>query len=212
MLRLILLGPQGSGKGTQAGLLGKKFGIPQISTGNALRENIEKGTELGRIAKRIMDEGRLVSDDIVNRIVESRLRENDAKKGFMLDGYPRNIPQAEFLSKIGKIDAVIEIEVPDAESIRRISGRRTCKCGAVYHTFYNPPAVPGICDRCGGKLFQRDDDKEEAIRERLAIYHNETEPIIRFYSDRHIKINGEQPIEKVFEDILAGLKKRNLAK
>jgi adenylate kinase len=210
MLRMILLGPQGSGKGTQAELLVKRLCIPQVSTGNILRENMQKGTELGLIAKQYVNLGKLVPDEVVIGIIQSRLKQKDAIKGFILDGYPRNIAQAQALDKITHIDVVLEIDVPDAESIRRISGRRTCSCGAVYHIEYNPPKKQGICDKCQKQLFQRDDDKEEAIRKRLYTYHNETKPIIGFYKERHIKIDGMMSIDEVHAAILVSLADKGL--
>ena len=212
MVKIILFGPQGSGKGTQAELIEKEFGIPPVSTGNILRDNINRGTELGKTAKDYIVKGHLVPDSIILGIIENRLKEKDTKNGFLLDGFPRNKVQAEGLAKITDVDAVIEIDVSDKESIKRISGRRTCKCGAVYHVFYNPPRILEICDKCGSKLFQREDDKEDAIRKRLEIYHSETKPVISFYGEKSIKINGEQSIEKVFENILSELKKRNPTK
>ncbi len=211
MLRIILFGPQGSGKGTQAEMLVKKFGIPQISTGNILRENIEKGTELGKLANGYIVKGNLVPDNVILGLIADRLAKPDTKKGFILDGFPRNMTQAEGLAKITDVDVVIEIKVSDEESIKRISGRRTCKCGAVYHVVYNPPQVPEVCDKCSGRLFQREDDKEDAIRKRLSIYHAETEPLVEFYGDKSVAIDGGQQITKVFDDILSELKKRNLA-
>ncbi len=210
MLRIILIGPQGSGKGTQAEMLIKNFHIPQISTGNILRENMEKSTELGKLAKQYVNEGKLVPDEVVANIIKSRLKEKDTKNGFLLDGYPRNLVQANILSEITDIDAVIEINVSDKECIKRISGRRTCKCGAVYHVTYNPPQNPEICDKCGLKLFQREDDLEDSIKKRLKTYHSETKPLIKHYGGKSININGEQAIERVYEQVILELKKRQL--
>lgn len=204
-MKIILIGPQGSGKGTQAKLLSKKFKIPKISTGDILRQNTEKKTELGKIAASFTNTGKLVHDDVINEIVKKRLSEDDCKNGFILDGYPRKIMQAEFLKKITDIDYVLEIYISDREAVRRISGRRSCKCGDVYHIFYNPPRIDEKCNKCGSQLFQRDDDKEETVRKRLDIYHKETEPLIEFYKDKHTRINGEQPIEDVFKEILEKL-------
>jgi len=206
MMNLIILGPQGSGKGTQADLIAKKTGIAHISTGDMLRANVEEGTELGKIAEECMNKGQLVPNDITVDMLKERLNQEDAKKGFVLDGFPRNIEQANALDKITKIDKVVEVKVSNRESIRRIAGRRTCKCGAVYHTFYNPPNILDICDKCDSNLVQRDDDKEDVIRKRLDIYHSQTAPLIDHYKDKHIAINGEQTIEKVFEDICKELK------
>src|SRR3989338_23482 len=210
MAGIILLGPQGCGKGTQAELLVEKMGIPYISTGNILRENIQKSTQLGLEANKFVKEGKLVPDSVVIGIVRDRLSMEDCKDGFLLDGFPRNLSQSKSLSDIAKIDALIEIDISDAEAIRRISGRRTCKCGAVYHTAYNPPKKRDVCDKCGGRLYQREDDKEEAIRKRLEIYHKDTKPLTDFYKEVHIKINGEQAIEDVFEDIISQLKLKKL--
>lgn len=207
-MRIIIIGPQGSGKGTQADLLSKKYSIAHISTGNILRENVENKTELGKLAEEYMNRGQLVPAEPIVKIIDERIKRNDCKNGFILDGYPRNIKQAEKLDDITGIDYVLEIVVSDRESIRRITGRRSCKCGAVYHTFYNPPKIPGKCDKCRSELFQRDDDKEETVRKRLEIYHEETEKLIEFYKDKHIRINGEQPIEDVFREILEKLSKR----
>jgi len=206
MMNLIILGPQGSGKGTQADLIAKKTGIAHISTGDMLRANVKEGTELGKIAEECMNKGQLVPNDITVDMLKERLNQEDAKKGFVLDGFPRNIEQANALDKITKIDKVVEVKVSNRESIRRIAGRRTCKCGAVYHTFYNPPNILDICDKCDSNLVQRDDDKEDVIRKRLDIYHSQTAPLIDHYKDKHIAINGEQTIEKVFEDICKELK------
>jgi len=201
-MKIILIGAQGSGKGTQADLLLKKFSIPHISTGNIIRGNVKDKTELGKLAESYVSRGKLVPDKIVNNVLKNRIENDDCKNGFILDGYPRNIVQAEMLKKITDVDYVLEIYIPDREAIRRISGRRSCKCGAVYHVFYNPPKIPNICDKCGTKLFQRDDDKENVVRKRLEIYHNETEPLLEFYKEKYIRINGEQPIEEVFRKIL----------
>ncbi len=212
MLRIILIGPQGSGKGTQAELLMKKFAIPQISTGNILRDNMEKGTELGKVVRQNINEGKLVPDEVTIGIVKERLGRPDCRDGFILDGFPRNLVQADGLKKISNVDMVIEIYVPDRESIKRISGRRTCKkCNAVYHVFYNPPKIQEICDKCGSRLVQREDDREDTIRKRLELYHKETKPLVNFYKNKHIKIDGVNSIENVFEKILEELKKRKLA-
>lgn len=201
-MRIILLGPQGSGKGTQAGLLSKKLNVPKITTGDILRDNEKEGTKLGKLASSYMNKGKLIPDETINKIVEERLNKENCKKGFVLDGYPRNVKQAEMLKKMTDIDFVIEIAISDKEAIKRISGRRSCKCGEVYHISYNPSKVPETCDKCGSRLFQRDDDKEELVKKRLEIYHKETEPLTEFYKDKHIRIDGEQSIEKVFEDII----------
>ena len=183
-MNLILLGGPGAGKGTQAKLIVEEYKIPQISTGDMLREAVKQGTELGKKAKEYMDKGELVPDEIVIGIVRDRLKQPDCEKGFILDGFPRTIAQAEALDKmldeIGKkIDAVINIYVPEEEIVKRIVNRRTCKkCGAIYHLIYSPPKESNKCDKCGGELYQRDDDKEETVRERLRVYKQQTEPLI----------------------------------
>ncbi len=208
-MNLILLGPPGSGKGTQAKLIVEKYGIPQISTGDMLREAVAKGTELGKIAKKYMDAGQLVPDEVVIGIVKERLQEPDCEKGFILDGFPRTIPQAEALDKIleelgKKIDAVINIQVPEEEVVKRIVNRRTCrKCGAVYHLIYNPPKEDNKCDKCGGELYQRDDDKEETVRQRYKVYKEQTEPLVEYYAKKGVlyNIDGTKSIEEVFNEI-----------
>ena len=208
-MNLIFLGPPGSGKGTQAKMLVDKYGIPQISTGDILREAVKEGTPLGKEAKKYMDEGKLVPDEVVVGIVRERLKEPDCTKGFILDGFPRTIPQAEALDKtlqeMGKgIDHVLSLEVDREELVRRLSGRRTCKkCGAMYHIIFDPPKKEGICDRCGGELYQRDDDKEETIRERLRVYEEQTAPLIEYYRKKGLlrPINGVGKIEEIFARI-----------
>ena len=205
---LIIIGPAGSGKGTQAKLLSGKYGIPHISTGVIFRELKTQDSELGRKIREIIDKGNLVPDNITNEIILRRMSKPDCKKGFILDGYPRNLNQAEFLENHRTIRKCILIEVSDEECIKRISARRICsECKADYNTIYIKPRQEGICDVCGGVLIQRDDDKPEAIKERLKIYHEETEPLIDFYEKKGVllRINGEQPIQKVFEDIVAKL-------
>lgn len=187
MMGIILLGPPGGGKGTQAKKLSASFGIPQISTGDMLREAVKNGTELGKMAKGFMDAGGLVPDEVVIGIVRERLRQKDCDKGFILDGFPRTIPQAEALDKaareLGKpIRTVLSLEVDEKELMERLCGRRTCPgCGAMYHVAFTPPKKTGACDKCGTALIQRDDDKEETIRTRLANYRKSTEPLIAFY-------------------------------
>ena len=208
-MNLIFLGPPGSGKGTQAKMLVDKYGIPQISTGDILREAVKEGTPLGKEAKKYMDEGKLVPDEVVVGIVRERLKEPDCTKGFILDGFPRTIPQAEALDKtlqeMGKgIDHVLSLEVDREELVRRLSGRRTCKkCGAMYHIIFDPPKKDGVCDRCGGELYQRDDDKEETIRERLRVYEEQTAPLIEYYRKKGLlrPINGVGKIEEIFARI-----------
>ncbi|MBO8182591.1 MAG: adenylate kinase [Archaeoglobus sp.] len=208
-MNLILLGGPGAGKGTQAKLIVSKYNIPQISTGDMLREAVAKQTELGKKAKEYMDRGELVPDEVVIGIVKERLAQPDCEKGFILDGFPRTLKQAEALDKIleelgKKIDAVINIAVPEDEIVKRIVNRRTCKkCGAVYHLIYNPPKEPGKCDKCGGELYQRDDDKEETVKERIRVYKAQTEPLIDYYSKKGLvyNVDGTKSIEGVFEEI-----------
>lgn len=208
-MKLVLIGPQGSGKGTQAKLLKKKFDTPHISTGDMFRENIAQKTELGLKAEAIIDAGKLVPDEITTAMTKERLSKPDCKKGFILDGYPRNLPQAEALDTFAKVDYVLDIDVPDEVSIKRLSARRQCKsCGAIYGISILPKKE-GICDKCGGELYQRDDDKPETIKKRLEVYHKETEPLLNFYNKKGIlvRINGDQPVEKIFEDILGKIQK-----
>ncbi len=180
--------------------MSEKRGIPHISTGDIFRENIKNNTELGRIAKEIIDSGKLVPDDITIRLIKDRIAKEDCKDGFILDGFPRNIAQAEALDSIVDIDHVILIDVDDDESIRRISGRRTCKeCGAIFSV--NIDDVKDTCPKCGGKLYMRDDDTPDAVRERLRIYHDTTEPIIQHYKDKVIVIDGKRRIEEIEEEI-----------
>ncbi len=208
-MNLILLGPPGAGKGTQAKRIVEKYGIPQISTGDMFREAVSKGTELGKKAKEYMDRGELVPDEIVIGIVRERLSQDDCQNGFILDGFPRTIKQAEALDEMlddmnRKIDAVINITVPDEEIVKRIVFRRTCKnCGAVYNLIYSPPKVEGRCDECGGELYQRDDDKEETVRERLRVYREQTEPLIQYYSQKGVvrDIDGTKSIDEVWNEI-----------
>ena len=184
-MRLILIGPPGAGKGTQAAFIKERFAIPQISTGDMLRAAVKVGTPLGLKAKSVMESGALVSDDIILGLMEERLAQPDCKNGFLLDGFPRTIPQAEALKKTGiPIDYVLEISVPDDEIVRRISGRRVDPVsGRTYHIVYNPPKVEGKDDVTGNPLIQRDDDKEDVVRHRLEVYHNQTEALVKFYGD-----------------------------
>jgi len=193
-VRLVLVGPPGAGKGTQAQFIAAHFSIPKISTGDIFRANVSQGTELGMAAKRYMDAGDLVPDEVTIAMVRDRLAEDDTTDGFLLDGFPRNVPQAEtldaILAELGtKLDVVLELVVDDGEVIRRLSGRRTCRtCGHIWHVDFEPPDKEGICDICGGELFQRDDDLPETIRHRLDVYAEQTAPLVAFYADRGILI------------------------
>lgn len=214
-MNLILFGPPGAGKGTQAKKMVDLYGIPQISTGDILRANVREGTELGLAAKAYMDKGELVPDEVLIGIIKNRLKEPDCEKGFILDGYPRTRPQADaltiLLDEINKpIDVVLNLEVPDDELVERISGRLMCsKCGASYHRTFNPPKKEGVCDICGGELFQRDDDREEAVMNRLDVYKKQTQPLIDYYTKKGILVtlDGTKGINEVFEDIKAVLSK-----
>lgn len=191
-MRIILLGAPGSGKGTQAESIKSKYPIPHISTGDILRQNVKACTELGNNAKSYMEAGKLVPDDVIIAMMESRLLESDCNNGFMLDGFPRTTPQAEaldhLLEKIGiDLDVVIELDVDDEIVVQRLTTRRVCKtCGEIYNTNFKPASVDGICDKCGGEVVQRDDDKESVIRKRLAVFHEQTAPLIQYYRDRQI--------------------------
>jgi len=216
-MRLILLGPPGAGKGTQANYIKEKFGIPQISTGDMLRAAVKAGTPLGLEAKKIMDAGGLVRDDIIIGLVKDRLKEPDCQKGYMFDGFPRTIPQAEAMKEAGvPIDYVIEIDVPDEEIIKRMSGRRVhLASGRTYHVIFNPPKVEGKDDVTGEPLIQRDDDKEETVRKRLEVYHQQTEALVDYYgkwaasgqpgAPKYRKINGLGKVEDVRDAIFAAL-------
>lgn len=207
-MNIVLFGPPGSGKGTQAKMLAERYGIPHISTGDILREHLKNKTKLGLEAKVYMDRGSLVLDDILIGIIKDRLLQPDCASGFLLDGYPRTIPQADALSVIltelgKKLDVVLNIAVPDEELIKRLAGRRMCSCGASYHILFNPPKREGICDRCGKPLYQRDDDREEAIMNRLEVYKQQTQPLIEYYTneDLMMTVPGAASITAVFEEI-----------
>jgi len=214
-MNLIFLGAPGAGKGTQAKKVSEKYGIPQISTGDMLREAVAKGTELGKKAKEYMDKGELVPDEIVIGIVKERLQQPDCERGFILDGFPRTLAQAKALDEMlkelnKKIDGVINIAVPEEEVVKRIVNRRTCRnCGAVYHLIYNPPKEDNKCDKCGGELYQRDDDKEETVRERFRVYKQNTEPLIDYYRKKGVlyDVDGTKDINGVWEEIVAVLSK-----
>lgn len=206
-MRVVFIGPPASGKGTQAEMLAQKLNLSLISSGNLFRQHIKNKTELGQKVEKTLSEGNLVSNEITNQIVAEEIKKE--LSGFILDGYPRNINQAEFLKTITNINVVFEIYISEKEAIRRLSGRRVCKCGATYHLIFKPPQKQEICDLCGGKLFQRDDDTEEKIKYRFQVYRQETEPLITFYQKEGvlIKINGEPPIPDVFRDIITNLHK-----
>lgn len=208
-MRLILLGAPGAGKGTQAEIIAARLSIPTISTGNILREAIKNGTDTGLKAKSFMDKGMLVPDDVIIDIVRERLSRPDCEKGYILDGVPRTIPQAQALLDQGvEIDRVVSIEIADDVIADRMTGRRVCEgCGSSYHISANPPKTEGICNACGGRLVTRKDDEPETVRNRLAVYHAETEALKGFY-EKHGKlrlVNGDQPIEDATRDILAAL-------
>lgn len=213
-MRLIMLGAPGAGKGTQAANLAKELNIPHISTGDIFRANIKNGTELGKKAKSYMDAGKLVPDELVCDLVADRIAQDDCKDGFILDGFPRTIPQAEALAdaveKLGtKIDYAVNIDVPDEAIIERMSGRRACvNCGATYHVKYNPPKKDGVCDVCGQTLVLRDDDKPETVKTRLDVYHKQTQPLIDYYDGRNllVTVDGTKSMDDVFSAILAAIK------
>ena len=217
-MRLILLGPPGAGKGTQANFIKEKFGIPQISTGDMLRAAVKAGTPLGLEAKKVMDAGGLVSDDIIIGLVKDRLQQDDCKSGYMFDGFPRTIPQADAMKDAGvPIDFVLEIDVPDAEIVERMSGRRAhLASGRTYHVKYNPPKVEGKDDVTGEDLVQRDDDKEETVKKRLDVYHSQTKPLVEYYSKwaasgdpkapKVRKISGLGAVDAITANAFAALK------
>ena len=214
-MKIIMLGAPGAGKGTQAKMLAEKYGIPHISTGDIFRANIKNGTELGAKAKEYMDKGLLVPDELVVDLIMDRFKADDCKNGYILDGFPRTIPQAEALDKalsaIGdSVDYAINVEVPDENIIERMSGRRACVgCGATYHIKYNPTKVEGICDACGEKLILRDDDKPETVKNRLSVYHEQTQPLIDYYAKKNVlaEVDGTKDMEDVFNDIVTILGK-----
>lgn len=211
---ILLMGPPGAGKGTQAEKLVEKFNIRHISTGDMFRAAVKEGTELGKQAKACMDAGQLVPDSVTIGIVKERLAKPDCKQGFILDGFPRTIEQADALDRtlgeLGiKLNRVINISVPAADLVSRATGRRICKsCGATYHISFNPATVAGKCDKCAGDLYQRDDDREETITKRLSVYTAQTQPLVEYYQDKglYTEIDGRQPIAKVFDDIVASLR------
>jgi len=211
---IILIGPPGSGKGTQAKMIVDRYNVKHVSTGDILRENVRNGTPLGVEAKKFMDAGKLVPDALLIDIIKDRLAKDDVKGGWMLDGYPRTIPQAEALDKIlpalgQKINVVLNIDVPDEELVKRVTGRRMCKCGATYHVSFNKPKVEGKCDACGGELYQRADDTEETVKQRLNAYHAQTQPLIDYYTKRGIvaTVLGVGDIKAIFDKVAAALDK-----
>lgn len=214
-MRVILLGAPGAGKGTQAQFIMEQYNIPQISTGDMLREAVKSGSELGNKVKNVMASGELVSDDIIIALVKERIKEDDCKNGFLFDGFPRTIPQAEALQDAGVlIDAVVEIAVEDEEIVKRLSGRRVHDAsGRVYHVIFNPPKEEGVDDVTGEKLVQRDDDKEETVRNRLSVYHEQTEPLVAFYKNQNgpsaprcVKVEGVGSVDSIKEAIFQALK------
>ena len=213
-MRVILLGGPGAGKGTQAGFIKDKYNIPQISTGDMLRAHVKSGSELGVAAKKIMDEGGLVSDDIIMGMVKERITEDDCENGYLFDGFPRTIPQAQSLKDAGvPVEAIVEIDVPDEEIIKRMSGRRVhLASGRTYHVVFNPPKVEGKDDETGEDLIQRDDDNEETVKARLKVYHDQTEPLIDFYTKeeadgnvKYVKIDGVGGVDSIRDQIFNGL-------
>jgi len=208
-MKLILLGPPGAGKGTQAKSISNEYNIPHISTGDIFRKNISEKTALGIEAKGYIDKGLLVPDELTVRIVEDRLRSDDCKMGYLLDGFPRTIYQAEELEKLDILDCVLLLQVPDEFILSRMTGRRVCAgCGASFHITNNPPKIEGVCDLCGGELVQRKDDKKETVAQRIQVYKNQTEPLVNFYKDKGIlkTVDGTLKIEEVFKSIVRILK------
>lgn len=210
-MKIIMLGAPGAGKGTQAKMIADKYGLPHVSTGDIFRANIKEGTELGKEAKKYMDAGQLVPDELTVKILLDRVAKDDCKNGYLLDGFPRTIPQAEVLDKAltelgDKIDYAINVDVPDENIVKRMSGRRACvNCGATYHIEHIPPKTEGICDRCGKELILRDDDKPETVLNRLKVYHDQTQPLIDFYTGKGVlkSVDGTVDMKDVFASIVA---------
>jgi adenylate kinase len=214
-VRVVLVGPPGAGKGTQAQFLASHLSIPKISTGDIFRDNVSHGTALGRQAQKYMERGDLVPDEVTIAMVTDRLADDDTQAGFLLDGFPRNLPQAETLKKMlaswdTKLDVVLELVVDDDEVVRRLSGRRGCRrCGRIWHVAFDPPVAPGICDDCGGELFQRDDDREVTIRHRLDVYQQQTTPLVSFYADEGtlLGLDATGPVDEITERALRALRR-----
>jgi adenylate kinase len=207
-MKLILLGAPGAGKGTQAQKLVENYKIPQISTGDLLRAAVADGTELGKQANEYMTAGKLVPDEVVIGLIEERLEKDDTASGFILDGFPRTVPQADKLGEITEIDSVVNIDVDTSILVDRLTGRRTCKqCNAMYHMVFNPPKSEGVCDACGGELYQRADDNTETVKSRLDTYNDNTAPLIDYYRDKGIlkDVNGQGAIDEIFQNILGVL-------
>ena len=210
-MKIIMLGAPGAGKGTQAKQIAAKYGIPHISTGDIFRANLKNGTELGKKAKVYMDQGLLVPDELTCDLVMDRIAQDDCAKGFVLDGFPRTIPQAEALTnalnKIGQtMEYAVDVDVPDENIVNRMSGRRAClNCGATYHILFNPTKEEGVCDACGSRTVLREDDKPETVQKRLAVYHEQTQPLIDYYKKQNIlkTVDGTKPMDDVFSDIVA---------
>ena len=208
-MKIVMLGAPGAGKGTQAQMIAEKFGLPHISTGDIFRANIKNQTELGMEAKKYMDEGKLVPDELTVKILLDRVAADDCRNGYVLDGFPRTIPQAQVLTdtlaKTGEqIDYAIDVDVPDSNIVARMSGRRSCpKCGASYHISFIPPKKEGICDNCGAELIQRQDDKPETVQNRLSVYHEQTQPLIDFYKEKGVlrTVDGTKDMKEVFQAI-----------
>ena len=209
-MKIIMLGAPGAGKGTQAKMIAEKYSIPHISTGDIFRANIKNGTELGKKAKSYMDKGQLVPDELTLDLIMDRFKQDDCKNGYVLDGFPRTIPQAEALdtalkAKGEKVDFAIDVDVPDENIVKRMGGRRACVgCGATYHVVYSPTKVEGVCDKCGEELIVRDDDKPETVKKRLSVYHDQTQPLIDYYKNEGIlaEVDGTKDMEEVFQDIV----------
>ncbi|MCI8919851.1 MAG: adenylate kinase [Eubacterium sp.] len=209
-MKIIMLGAPGAGKGTQAKRIAEKYSIPHISTGDIFRANIKNGTDLGKKAKEYMDQGLLVPDELTCDLVMDRIQQDDCRNGFVLDGFPRTIPQAEALdgalNKIGqKMDFAVDVDVPDENIVNRMGGRRAClSCGATYHVEFNPTKADGICDACGAQTVLRDDDKPETVQKRLTVYHDQTQPLIDYYKNQGIlkSVDGTQPMDSVFDAIV----------